>query len=148
MNPTLTVIRSIGAEFAKRLFVPIAILNGIIFTVLVVGIVLLGTLSQWWLLLLFPVVILICIAAGVLGVVWLTIRTVTPVQTKVQKRATKNFVDKLQRVSDAVHTPKIILLFRIVKDIAAPTQNGFIGSIADDTASLRHDFRELQKLFI
>ncbi len=147
MNPTITVIRSIGAEFAKRLFTPIAIVAGVLSSLLVIGVVLLGTLNAWWLLLLIPVIIVVCVGAGVLTIVWLVIRTVRPPQTKTQRLGVQAFVDKLQRLSETVQIPKIVLLFRIVRDIAAPRKDGFIGSIADDTASLKSDFRELQQLF-
>ncbi len=147
MNPTITVIRCIGAEFARRLYYPVTIISTVVCGLLVTGVILLATLSQWWLLLLIPVVILICVIFGVLFITWLIIRTVRPVQTKIQRLAVKAFVDKLQRVSDAVQTPKFILLYRIVRDIAAPRKDGFIGSMADDTVSLKRDFRELQQLF-
>lgn len=147
MSPTITVIRCIGTEFARRLLYPIVIIASILLTLLVVGIILLGTLSTWWLLLLIPAVMLFCIVAAVLTIFWLTIRLVRPAQTKTQHRAVKTFVDKLQRLSDTAQTPKIILLFRIVRDVAAPRKDGFIGSLADDTASLKRDFRELQQLF-
>ncbi len=147
MSPTITVIRCIGTEFARRLLYPIAIVASILLTVMVVGVLLLGTLSTWWLLLLIPVVMVLCIVAAVLTILWLVIRTVSPAQTKVQRRAVKTYVDKLQRLSDAVNTPKVILLFRIVRDVAAPRKDGFIGSITDDTASLKRDFQQLQKLF-
>ncbi len=146
MSPTITVIRAIGSEFARRLFIPVAISGAIMFTLLIIGVVFLGTLSQWWLLLLIPVIAFLCIASAVLAVVWLVIRTVRPSQTKTQRTAVKSFVDKLQRLSDAVQTPKIVLLFRIVRDIAAPRKDGFIGSMADDTASLRRDFQALTRI--
>lgn len=147
MSPTITVIRAIGSEFARRLFIPVAIIGAVVFALLITGVVALGTLSEWWLLLLIPVVSLLCISAGVLAVTWLVIRTVRPTQTKTQLTAVRAFVDKLQRVSDAVQTPRIVLLFRIVRDIAAPRQDGFIGSMTDDTASLKRDFQALTRIF-
>lgn len=147
MSPTITVIRCIGTEFARRLLYPIAIVAGIALTLLVVGVVLLGTLSSWWLLLLIPVVMSLCIVGAVITIIWLTVRLVTPPQTKLQRRAVKVYVDKLQRVSDAVQTPKVILLFRIVRDVAAPRKDGFISSITDDTTSLKRGFQELRDLF-
>jgi hypothetical protein len=147
MNPTITAIRCIGTEFARRLLYPITIAVGSVLSLLVIGALLLGNLNPWWLLLLIPVVMLLCIVTAVLMIVWLTIRTVTPVQSKAQQRAVKAYVDKLQRISDAAQTPKVILLFRIVRDVAAPRKDGFISSIADDTTSLKRDFRELQNLF-
>lgn len=148
MTPTITAIRCIGAEFAVRLFIPVAVVSSIICALLVTGVFSLATLSQWWLLLLIPVVMIVCIAFGVLVISWLVIRTVRPIQTKAQHHtAVKKFVDKLQRLSDVVQIPKVILLFQILRDIAAPRKDGFIGSMTDDTASLKHDFHELQQLF-
>jgi hypothetical protein len=147
MSPTITVIRSIGAEFAKRLFVPVAVTGIIVSTVLVTGVFLLATLSEWWLLLLIPVVMIVSVIFGVLAVSWLVIRTVQPQQTKAQRKAVGSYVDKLQRVSEAVQTPKFVLFFRVLRDVSAPRKDGFIGSMTDDTVSLKRDFTDLQKLF-
>lgn len=147
MSPTITVIRAIGTEFAKRLLLPISIIAAVIVALLILSVMALSTLSEWWLLLLIPVVMILSIVAGILTIMWLVIRSVRPVQTKSQHRAVRAFVDKLQRLSDAVQTPKVILLFRIVRDVAAPRNDGFIASMTDDTASLKRDFQELRKLF-
>lgn len=147
MSPTISVIRSVGAEFAKRLFVPVAVTGIIVSTVLVTGVFLLATLSQWWLLLLIPVVIIVSVIFGVLAVSWLVIRTVQPPQTKTQHKAVKSYVDKLQRVSEAIQTPKFILFFRVLRDISAPRKDGYIGSMTDDTVSLKRDFSDLLKMF-
>lgn len=147
MTPIIAVIRSIGAEFARRLYIPIAILTAIICALLVTGVFLLATLSEWWLLLLIPEVIGISVVFGVLMISWLVIRSVRPLQTKAQRDAVKAYVDKLQRVSDNVQTPKIIVFFRVLRDISAPRKDGFIGSMTDDTISLKRDFSELQKMF-
>lgn len=147
MSPTITVIRSIGAEFAKRLFVPVAVTGIIVSTVLVTGVFLLATLSEWWLLLLIPVVMIVSVIFGVLAVSWLVIRTVQPQQTKAQRKAVGSYVDKLQRVSEAVQTPKFVLFFRVLRDVSAPRKDGFIGSMTDDTVSLKRDFSNLLKIF-
>ena len=147
MSPTITAIRAVGAEFATRLFIPIVVITAVMCTLLVLGVLSLATLSQWWLLLLIPVIIILSVTFGVVVISWLIIRTVRPVQSGHPRASVKAFVDKLQRVSDAVQTPKVILLFRILRDIAAPRKDGFIGTMADDTSSLKHDLQQLQKLF-
>lgn len=147
MQPYLSVIRSIGAHFANRIYVPIIFIAGIVSLVSVGFIVYLGTLHELWLLLLIPVMVVISIAIGVLVVIKLTINAVTPPQTKAQKIAVRAFVDKLSRLSETAQTPKIVLLFRIVRDIAAPKKDGFIGTLASDTTSLKKDFTELTQLF-
>jgi hypothetical protein len=105
------------------------------------------TFSNWWLILFAVFIIAVSVVLGVLMVVRLVIKSVTPVQSREQRRQTKAFVDKLQRLSDAAQTPKFILLFRIVRDIAAPRANGFIGTISNDTVSLKRDFVTLSKTF-
>ncbi|MBC7869022.1 hypothetical protein H7X69_02500 [Candidatus Saccharibacteria bacterium] len=147
MKSSLLAIRSIGAEFANRVFYPVLIIGIVVAIVLVALIVWLATLSEWWLLLAIPIVMVICVGAGLLAIVKLVIRYVTPPQSYLQKKAVKQFVDKLQGVAETVATPKFILLFQIVRDIAAPRENGFIGTLSSDTLSLRGDFKELKGLF-
>jgi len=147
MKPSILAIRSIGAEFAKRVYVIVIILVAVISTVLVGLNIWLTTLSGWWWLLFTLVVIAVCVAAGVLFVVGRIIHSVTPKMSRVQKALTKAFVDKLQRLSEVSQLSKFTLLFQIVRDIAAPRENGFIGSISSDTASLKRDFIALSKTF-
>jgi len=147
MKATFLAIRSIGVEFANRIFYPIVIAATILAAILVGLALWLTTFSEWWWLLFFPIVIALCVAFGVLTVVKLTIRSVTPDQTKAQKQASKQFVDKLQRLAEVTGTPKIVLLFRIVRDIAAPREDGFITSLATDTLSVKRDFTAIQQSF-
>ena len=147
MKSSLLAIRSIGAAFANRLFYPILAI-GIVGTVVVIGLIAwLATLNEWWWLLAVPVLVVACVGIGVLTVAKLVINSVTPPQSTVQKKASQQFVDKLLRLSETAQTPKFILFFRIVKDVAAPTENGLIGTLSHDTASLRRDFKELRELF-
>lgn len=147
MKSSLLAIRSIGTEFANRLFYPV-IITGIIAAVIVSGLVLwLTTLSSWWWLLFVPVVMAICIGLAVFIIIKLVIRSITPSQTREQKQSAKQFVDKLQTVAEATQTPKVVLLFRIVRDIAAPKESGFIGNLATTTGSLKSDFTDLARSF-
>jgi hypothetical protein len=107
----------------------------------------LTTFSEWWWLLVALLIIAVSVVIGVLVIVKLIIRSVRPSLSHMQKRQTKAFVDKLQRLSEAAQTPKFILLFQIVRDIAAPRENGFIASISTDTKSLKSDFIALAKTF-
>ena len=77
----------------------------------------------------------------------LVIRYVTPPQTRQQKQTVKLFVDKLQRLSETVQTPKVILLFHIIRDIAAPKEHGFIGELSLETFNLKSDFKDLETMF-
>lgn len=147
MNSSLLAIRSIGAEFANRIyFIVMAIVLAV--SILLIGLTIwLTTLSDWWWLLFIILIIPISIAVGVLIIIKLVIKSVTPLQSPDQRKQTKAFVDKLQRLSETSQVPKFILLFRIVRDIAAPRENGLIASISKESASLKHDFVALSQTF-
>jgi membrane protein implicated in regulation of membrane protease activity len=147
MKPSILAIRSIGAELANRIYLPVAVITCVIIGLLFALAIWLTTLSDWWWLFFILLLIAASVVLGVLAVVKLIIRSVTPAQSKAQKKQTKAFVDKLQRLSEVAGTPKFILLFQIVRDIAAPRENGFIASISNDTSSLKHEFIELRQTF-
>jgi membrane protein implicated in regulation of membrane protease activity len=147
MKSSLLAIRSIGTEFANRLFYPVVI-TGVVAAAALTGLVFwLTTLSSWWWLLFIPVVMAICVGLAVFIIIKLVIRSITPSQTRQQKQAAKQFVDKIQTVAEATQTPKVVLLFRIVRDIAAPKERGFIGSLATTTTSLKSDYTDLVRSF-
>jgi len=147
MKPTILAIRSIGAEFASRIYNPILIIF-LCITVVLIGVSLwLTTLSGWWWLL-FVIVMLWAIIGGVLLIVAkVIIAGVTPQQSKDQAGKTRALVDRLQRVTEVTQTPKFVLLFYIVRDIAAKKTNGFISSTITDTSSLKDDFINLSNSF-
>ena len=147
MKNSVAVIRAIGTEFAKRMYVPVAVIIAITDVVLLGLMVWLLTVSAWWLLLAVPVFVLVVVSIVLLVIAQLIIRTIAPVQTATQKTDVKAFVDKLQNLSEIVQTPKPILLFRIVRDVVAPKQGGFIQSTSSDTLSLKKDFQSLQRSF-
>lgn len=147
MKASFLAIRSIGTEFANRLFYPVVITGAVVAGLLVALASWLTTLSSWWWLLFIPIVMAICIGVAVFIVVKLVIRSITPSQTKQQKQAAKQFVDKIQTVAEATQTPKVVLLFRVVRDIAAPRESGFIGNLASTTGSLKADFTEHVRSF-
>lgn len=148
MKPSLLTIRAIGSEFANRLWLPIIIIAAII-SIVLIGLVwwLSVSVSGWWILLAIPVSVLLSVAFVVLTVFKLVIRYVAPPQNKQQKQQVVEFVDKLQSVSDAVQTPKIVLLFYVVRDIAAPRENGFVATLTTNSSTLKGDFTKLKRSF-
>lgn len=147
VRPSLLAIRAVGAEYANRIYLIVAIIF-VVSTLFSLGLsIWLTTLSSWWWILVILLIIALSVACGVLIIVKLVIRTVKPDLTRSQKVQTKKFVDKLERLSETAQTPKFILLFRIVRDIAAPRDHGFIASISNDTSSLRSDFAALTQTF-
>ena len=147
MKPSLRAIRSVGVEFANRLHAMITIFASITAAVLVTLSLWLTTISSWWWLLCAPIIVISFIAAVLLVILKLIIHSLTPIRTYTQNKQTRAFVDKLERLSETAQTPKIILLFRIVRDIIKPRERGFIASISGDTTSLKNDFISLSKSF-
>lgn len=146
MKPFTLTIRAIGSQLAMRLYLPAVIAAGIVIALIVAAGLWLTTFSDWWWLLFFPITILVCVVIGIAAVVFFLIRYVRPDQTKVQKRAVGQFVDKLQGVVDVAGTPKFIVLFRVIRSIAAPSKESYLSDIAKNK-QLAGDFRELQRLF-
>ena len=147
MKNSVTVIRAVVAEFVQRIYLPILIVAIIISVFLAVGSILLTMVSVWWWILAVPVFILVLVAATVLIVARLVIMSLTPKQSTTQKFAVKAFVDKLQNLSEITQTPKIVLLFRIVKDAVIVTDDGFLKTTISHSLSLKKDFVHLQQLF-
>lgn len=147
MQPTILVIRAIGSEFAKRTFYSTVLIVAVVSVILVGLGIWLITLSNWWWLFMFAVTSLVFFGIIAFTIVFLVIRSVGPAQSSVQKRAVKQFVDKLQHLAETAGTPKFILLFRIIKDVSAPSKQGFIGSLATTSGSLKSDFTALVALF-
>ncbi len=147
MKPTLQASRSIAAEFATRLYLPILIITIIAAVILLAGSIYLVTLSAWWIILLVLVSLVVLFVAGALTVSWVFIRIVAPMQTKAQKKLTKSFVDKFQRLSEVVATPKFVLFFQVMRDVVNPRQDGFVISATGDASSLKNDFIEIRNSF-
>jgi hypothetical protein len=147
MTSALIPIRAIATELANRVFVPVALTSAGLSILLVGGVMWLSTIGQLWLLLLVPVVMAICVAIGVLTIIKLTLITIRPAQTAVQKNAVAAYVKNLQRLSEITQTPRVVLLFRVVRDASAPSKDGFVGTLTHDTIALKKYFQALQKLF-
>ena len=148
MKATISTIRAVGAEFARRLWWPVAIGAACVSLVAIGGVWwLTSAVSSWWGLLFFPVSIAVAVATVILGVYWRTIRYISPIKTDDQRTATRQFVDQLQSAASTMQTPRVVLLFKIVRDIAAPRESGFVGSLSRTSKSLSSDFRALNNLF-
>lgn len=146
MRATILAIRSIGAEFIRRLYRPIAIVTVILLAILLGLSFWLTTLSSWWWILFGFVIAIGVLIVGVLAIAAGIIYFVSPMQSKPQKQQAKAIVDSLQGVSDIIRTPKFILLFRIVLDVLRPRKNGFIATVSS-TASFHREFVAFVKTF-
>lgn len=148
MNSYVKVMRAVGGEFAKRKL-RAAALPFIILAAVLVGVCLwLTTYNAWWWLL-----AAVAIAATILLIlayvaVILVIRALRPAMNKAQKSGVRDFVDKLERVTDSVGTPLPLVIFRVVRDMLWPRrESNYIKTVASDSTTLHKDLMTLQKLF-
>ena len=147
MNPLFLTVRSLAVEFAKRLYIPVAITLIVGLVVLLALSLWLTSLSEWWWILAIFVLGLSMLAAVVMVVVWNILKVTAPTQTKAQKKQAKALVDKIQRLAEVTATPKIFLFFQVVRDVVMPSKGGFIASLGEDTTSLHRDFNDLRNSF-
>lgn len=147
INASVRAIRAIGSELAWRLVKPM-IIAGVLLAVALITLG--GWLTTqhvlWWIL------EAVFIAYAVLFVLMVVIvrllfRLFTPDTNKTQRKAVKQFVDKLQRVADTVGISRFILLFRLAKQIIMPSQQNFIKQIAEDSTTLHTDLLAVIKSF-
>lgn len=147
MTPIIQAIRSLGSEFALRLYTPIFVIV-LVSVVSLLGVsIWLSTISLWWIILVVLVGIVSVVAIVIFVAAWIAIKLLTPVQTKAQRKMAHLLVDKIQNLAEVTSTPKFILMFRVMKDVVVPSSTGFIGSVSHDTRSLSHDFAKLRDSF-
>jgi hypothetical protein len=147
ITPFVLAIRAVSAEFAHRVYIPAICIAGGIAAVLIIVLVWLVTVSGWWWLLLAPVLLLTIAGMVAALIAWFLIKLVRPQQTKEQRTLVRSLVDEVQKTSEVVQTPKIIILFRLVKDIALPTKKSFIGDISTTASSLKTGLRSVVTSF-
>lgn len=146
MEPFIRTVRAIGTQLALRLYIPAAATLIVVMGGIIMAALWLTTLSNWWWLLFVPVTIAGSVALALAIIVLLLIRHIRPPQTKAQKQAVAEFVDKLQGTADIVGTPKVIILFRVIRSIAAPSKDHYLSDLAA-RKDLVSDFKHLQRQF-
>ncbi len=138
---------AIAAEFLQRKYRSIVIIFGIVFMLLIVSFVWLLSLSYWWLLVAIPVIGLLLVGGLLLVVSRIILRSIQPQISSEQSSAVSMFVDKLQRVADNLQTPPIVVMFYVIKDIIRPSDSTYIGSVINDSRTLKSEFQSLQTKF-
>ena len=147
MNPTIKALRSIGSEFAQRIYVPIFITVEIVAVILIALNVWLVTISPWWWILFAFFILGTLIATTILVAIGLLIKTVRPLQDKTQSKQVSAFVDKIQSLADIAGTPKIVILFRITNDLVTKKEDSYTRRISSETLSMQHDLRDIISSF-
>lgn len=141
--PIFLAVRAIGTEFAQRVYIPVVSIIGGCSLLLIALLVWFVTMSVWWWLLLAPVILLVVIFIAVAVIVGLLLKALRPDQTKSQHQQVKKFVDSLQASSEAIQTPKFIILFRLVKDVVWPSERGYVRELAANASSLKSGLQDI-----
>jgi hypothetical protein len=147
MKQSFLVLRAVATELAKRIYTPVVITLSIIAVILVLLVVWLVTISTWWLLLAVPVLILVIVCAAFLVLAGTIISTVTPTMTKAQRGEVKSFVDSIQELSEITQTPKVMLLYRVIKDAVSPRKTAYIESVIAGASGLKRQYQSLASSF-
>jgi hypothetical protein len=147
MKPTISVVRAIGAEFAKRMLKPILTIGVTAAAVLLSVGGWLTTQSAWWWIMEAVFILGSLLFAVLVVVARIIISSVGPTQSRSQKQAVGRFVDKLERVAEHLQTPQFVILYRVIRDIVRPRPGNFIETVSRDSKTLAPDFNELRKQF-
>ncbi len=146
MQATFLAIRAVGAELARRLWLPVVVIALVVAVALGVLLGWLVSLDAWWWLLALPIIIGLSVVAVLLTVFFLLIRYVRPQLSQSQKKQVQQFVDKLQLLQEISGTPKFIILFRTVRSIAAPRSDSYLSDLFN-TKDLARNFSSIAKSF-
>jgi hypothetical protein len=148
MKTHIAAIRAITSEFAQQFVRPFLwIALGIVLTLLIIVGLLAFLVSQWWLLLLIPILIISLVGTIMWLIVRFALKSLSPPLDARQKSATKEFVSKLESTIETVKTPYPIIIFYVIRDIVMRRDSGFISEITQRSKTLRPDFEELRQLF-
>lgn len=77
------------------------------------------------------------------AVSWTLLRVIDAAESKEQRRAVAEYVDHLQRVSENLQTAQFVILYRVVRDVLRPSQDGFILTVSRDSKALAPGFKKL-----
>lgn len=147
MRVKAALIRAIGSEFLARKVRSLALIVVIASVLLLSLAIWLTTVNVWWWLLAAPVIGTVIAGAFGLGVALLAIRLLRPPLTAPQRDGVREFVDKLERITEHVQTPMFLIVFRVIRDSLWPRGKTFLESAAEDSTSLHTDIAKLERLF-
>lgn len=143
---TLLTVRAIGALYGKRIWFGVTLTAAALSLVLIALCIWLISLSGWWWILAILVGMALSIASVVLAVFRMVLRSITPAQDQAQKAAVKAFVEKLDFVKELTATPKVVILFRLIRSVAAPSSEKYLEDIFA-SRTLKDDFLKVVALF-
>ncbi len=148
LRPAITATRAIACVYMAKIvrtlvlpFITVALLVSVAAGWLTAH-------SLWWVLL--DLVLFTAIILGILLLVTatMTMAILTPPLTKNQRSEVVAFIEKLQRVAEALGLPLFWVLYRLLRDVLWPGRTNFVIEMTQDSISLYGDFTRLQKIFV
>jgi hypothetical protein len=147
MKHSFLAVRAIASEFTHRIYLPVLITFVIVSVIAILASVWLVSLSAWWWLLAIPVFALVCIGTALLILARLIIKMVAPVTTELQRRSISTFVDHLQEMAEITQTPKVILLYKVMKDAVSPRKTAYIESVISGATAVKTEYLAISESF-
>ncbi len=149
MKRSITPARAVTAIFMRRMLKIATVV-----AVIVMGIIILitGTLasffSSWWWLIVLPFGILFGLFVLARVVALLIVNAIYSHKlSSTQKDKVNEFIDKIQAALEARATPLPLIALICIKDVLIHRDIVTVKKIVHDTANLRSDYTELEKLF-
>lgn len=143
---TLLAVRAIGVVYGNTTWWAVFFITLGISIALIALCAWLISVSGWWWILGILVGMGMSIAAVLLTVFKILLHHINPSQTKEQKIAVKEFTEKLRFVQELTQTPKFIILFRVIRSVAAPSSEKYLETIFA-SRKLKNDFERIVSLF-
>lgn len=149
MNSYVKAIRAITGTFFQKLFVPIAVVIGIIMALLWALTIYLGiAVDPLWFLLLVLIVPLSIFIAAISSALWFLSGKLLPRRmTHTEKQQITSFTDKIVRLVETRATPVPILAAMVAKDVMRGKGSAQIESLINDSKSLKGDFIAIRDMF-
>ncbi len=149
MKPTILATRAIAGTTFRRVFKPLAIVIGVVFALLYIGLFLLASnVSVWWLIFLVILIPITLFVVVILLVVWKLSGLISPRKLdKSEKAEINKFTDSLIEVWEVKSTPMPVVAFMVGKDLLSKRKSAYVEKFVNSSASLKTDFSKIVSLF-
>lgn len=149
MDPraSAAAIKAVAAEYIRRVTRPFLI-GGLVAAIVLLSVILYlaQAISLWWLILLLPLGLPILFLLVAFFIIKQLTTYLAPALTKDQRKSAAQFVDKLQRTSENLQTPPLIIAWRTIRT-AQKGQENYLRHIVDDSSTLKDDFARTSQHF-
>ena len=146
VKASILAVRAIGSQFGLQIWNQVALIMALVAVISGGLLVWLISMSGWWWVLAVMFGIVFSVAITLMVVFRLLLNYVNPAQTSEQKQIVKAFAEKVQFVQEFVGTPKIIILFRVIRSVAAPSSEKYLENIFE-SRKLKKDFEGVIEAF-